>query len=294
MTHRPTDNAIVYLYNKLTPDKVLDVSAMTENGKGIKTITAPRTNKSRKYLVEGLRIVSNNLEGYVRAINALGPEYYGYIERFRRIFDDAEQEYTNRVLYMLNELTPGKVLDVSAMTEDGKGIKTIIAPRTNKSRKYCVDGLSIVSTNLQGYERAIRALGPQYYEYIERFRIIFENAEHVHTTLRTTLVNPPPAIPLPQKVVDLTAPLSPPQVAIPTVPLSPPRVTIPGAMYSPPSFPLTQTALRSIFPLGRIIEVTIPVSPTQAKLNAFPQVPIPQATVPNIPRLPGIIPIVPQ
>ena len=224
----------------------------------------------------------------------------------------AHRPTDNPIIYLYNKLTPDKVLDVSAMTEHGKGIVTITAPKTTRSKKYFVEGLRIVSTNPESYERAIYALGPEYYNYIERFRTIFENAERDDTTLRTTLINPPPAIPLPQQLVNLTAPLSPqrvliprvslspPRVRIPTVPLSPPRVTIPGVAYLPPTIPLTHTALPIIIPLGQVTNVTIPISPTQAKCDiiapTLPTIvalgPMTERTIPQVPRI--IIPTIPQ
>lgn len=54
---------------KLAPGKVLDVSNMDLNtGKGVRTVTAPKTAKSGKYGSGRVPIISNDAERYVRAI----------------------------------------------------------------------------------------------------------------------------------------------------------------------------------------------------------------------------------
>jgi len=61
---------------ELPSDKVLDVSNMDmATGKGVRTITKPKSPKTGKHGASGVPIVSNNLERYVEAIRlAYGPE----------------------------------------------------------------------------------------------------------------------------------------------------------------------------------------------------------------------------
>lgn len=55
--------------NKLAPGKVLDVSNMDLNtGRGVRTVTAPKTERSGKYSSGKIPIISNNIDKYIRAL----------------------------------------------------------------------------------------------------------------------------------------------------------------------------------------------------------------------------------
>lgn len=73
----------------------------------------------------------------------------------------------------ISGLKPGKVLDVSNMTEDGDKVKPIDVPG-EKSKKYGVEGLQIVSSNFENFERAVNSLPDDKYpnkaQYIEAYR----------------------------------------------------------------------------------------------------------------------------
>ena len=70
----------------------------------------------------------------------------------------------------LSSLPVGDTLDVSNLTRDGKGVRTIKAGKTLGAR-IIVDPLPIASSTLGGYQIAIEMLGPQYSQFLEPFRI---------------------------------------------------------------------------------------------------------------------------
>ncbi|CAH6420787.1 Hypothetical protein HVR_LOCUS1291 [uncultured virus] len=64
-----TGESLADKIKKLVAGKVLDVSNMDINtGKGVRTISAPKTAKSGKFGTGRVPIISNNLEKYIRAI----------------------------------------------------------------------------------------------------------------------------------------------------------------------------------------------------------------------------------
>ena len=71
--------------NNLPYGKVLDVSHMTDvNGTGTRVIEMPRTNRGGKHGIDGIPIVSNNLNNYIMAFRVV----YG---------PGAEQQYQNEL-----------------------------------------------------------------------------------------------------------------------------------------------------------------------------------------------------
>lgn len=67
---------------------------------------------------------------------------------------------------LIDRLPVGKVLDVSAMQNNGAGIRTIQKPVQGRTAYFSVEGLPIVSTNFENYSRAIQLLGPGYEQFL--------------------------------------------------------------------------------------------------------------------------------
>ena len=65
--------------------KVLDVSNMDANGKGIRAVNPP-TRRSGKIGVSGMPIISNNYPDYSAAMRLLGPEYQQYADEYARLY----------------------------------------------------------------------------------------------------------------------------------------------------------------------------------------------------------------
>lgn len=68
----------------LPQGKVLDVSKMSATGAGVKTVAKP-TERSKKLMVPGLNIVSDNEATFLQALQELGPQYQGYADQYRQL-----------------------------------------------------------------------------------------------------------------------------------------------------------------------------------------------------------------
>lgn len=78
--------SFVYKLNYLRSDQVIDVSKIDVTGSGWRTIPKPKTNKSTKKGIEGLPIVSDNIDSYRLAVNILGEKYNHYITAYTEKF----------------------------------------------------------------------------------------------------------------------------------------------------------------------------------------------------------------
>ena len=70
-----------FLSNPLAEERVLDVSRMSPNGVGIRSIYKPGSG-SRKKGVPGIKVVSSNRENYVTFMKMLGPKYMKYVDEY--------------------------------------------------------------------------------------------------------------------------------------------------------------------------------------------------------------------
>jgi len=70
-----------FLSNPLAEERVLDVSRMSLNGIGIRSILKP-VSASRKKGVPGIKVASSNRENYVTFMKMLGPKYIKYIDEY--------------------------------------------------------------------------------------------------------------------------------------------------------------------------------------------------------------------
>lgn len=72
--------------NNVKAGKVLDASTIRPDGTGINTIVEPPSGRSKKMMVGGLRLVSNDPQKYAQAIAMLPAEYAPYITEFNALW----------------------------------------------------------------------------------------------------------------------------------------------------------------------------------------------------------------
>lgn len=85
---------------ELPEGKVLDVSNMDELGKGARAAPFPKksSKKSKKVMIDGLNIMSDNVETYNYALNLLpggAEEYSDFLNKFRRALEYKDPKYDN-------------------------------------------------------------------------------------------------------------------------------------------------------------------------------------------------------
>ncbi len=178
----------------------------------------------------------------------------------------------------LSSLPVGDTLDVSNLTRDGKGVRTIKAGKTLGAR-IIVDPLPIASSTLGGYQIAIEMLGPQYSQFLEPFRIKiatpaipvvagiqFRPAQVVPIPPTAAPFQPIAPIPTPSATAPLVPGFAPglapristiaqPTLAIPTPSVAAPSVVAPT---SPPIRPLQPAVPGAGLPQLRQLQTIVP------------------------------------
>ena len=166
----------------------------------------------------------------------------------------------------VNNLAPGKVLDVSGMDSNtGKGVRAVANPKTAKSGKYGSGGIPIISNNLEKYIRALELV------YGADARTKYA-AEIAIVTKALTGVGKAPS-PRAGQNVAFPAPTRSPARAAPAAPTQSPRkgVAFATPTRSPPKVPGQNIAAAPVFTRASPGRAGAPVG-TQGG-GAFPALP---------------------
>ena len=149
--------------------------------------------------------------------------------------------YERLATFINTAAAKGQVVDVTNITAEGTGVRAIAPPKTAKSTRKGIEGLPIVSANLDAYTRATNILGAPYTPYAQQYAQQFP----------TQLTAAPPA------VIPITQPTMPfvPTITQPTVPFVP---TITGAPIAPAMNPQLRlaTAIETARKQGKVIDVS--------------------------------------
>ena len=186
----------------LTKQQVVDVSNINTDATGIRSISPPTTDRSLKKRIGYIPVVSNNYESYKYAMDLLGPEYSGYADKFLEYHGTGTpgqrvSQIMALPLHSVPQLSPprvnspsllfklrdmmthaqreGKVIDVSRLTPNGSGLRTILPPTENSSKKGFPHIVGIVSDNYPNYKFAMEILGNQYLPYADAYLSSFGN-----------------------------------------------------------------------------------------------------------------------
>lgn len=82
----PYAKLVTALNDAVRNNRVIDVSDLTADGKGVRTIPIPKTGKGTKRWVENFPVLSNNYATYQLAMQFLGPEYAVYSQRYLELY----------------------------------------------------------------------------------------------------------------------------------------------------------------------------------------------------------------
>lgn len=107
-----------------------------------------------------------------QTVTTVTPQVINNLPRLPRDFDDEDDEdeveelpiprAQARVITPLRDryfdLTPGRVLDVSNLTNDGRGARVIIRPLTQRNGKIGLPQYNLISNNYISYARALRLI----------------------------------------------------------------------------------------------------------------------------------------
>lgn len=275
--------------------KVIDVSEITDDGRGIRIVKKPGVKSTKKY-VEGVPVVSDNYNNYAFALEVLGRDFLPYANEFYRLYGEGRiekapksgsvyQAYAeergfaqprsprslsperNASLY---DILAGKyrkaederkVVDVSDMTADGRGIHIIKAPKGGSSRssKKQVEGVVVVSDNYNNYAAAMDILGADFVPYAAEYRRMYGMAK-----------NPSPGIPVRQESPKVPLGSVQPfrRKSVGRVPIEPLSSIPPFRRKTPPTLPLSSagrispravSATKVVTPVGSATRVITPV-----------------------------------
>lgn len=170
-------------YNKVidTPN-VVDVSDLTPEGKGFRTILAPKSAHNKRKQVENIPVVSDNYETYALAMQFLGAQFACYAEKYLMLYGKVENKTDNtikttkethpsiKLIETYNSvITAGKVIDVSDLQPDGRGFRTMPAPKTSRGKKKRVDNIPVISDNYETFALAMALLGPDFATYATKY-----------------------------------------------------------------------------------------------------------------------------
>lgn len=171
----PTISGNSLLRNKLSSLSVgtaLNVSNIRPDGHGTTIIKA---NQETNDLlgVDGLPIVSDNIDGYRRALNILIDEYVLLFNDGLNQLMSEEDKLRGKLEKRIDNLDSDYVLDVTNLQPNGTGAKVVQKPKTSKSTLKVIDELDIGSRSEQGLSNALRILGytgSDYDEFIKIYR----------------------------------------------------------------------------------------------------------------------------
>lgn len=162
MIHDKLTNAINLATNS---GKVVDISRMTPDGKGIKICQHPVIGVGNKIVVPKLSVASNNYANYKFVINILGPEYIIFLEYFRLIIGLPRQERQYHAQYyrLLLQIKEDPQYFIRLLSED----------------------LSVFIYELDKYRVIMNALSPDYKDnyYNLAIEIIDRNHEQIKEIL---------------------------------------------------------------------------------------------------------------
>jgi hypothetical protein len=170
------DKLLLRMEDAEASGKALDVSNLRDDGTGSRMTNYPTTDRSTKYHIEGLPIMSNNYDTYKFVIDILGPEYdnfsrayyNNYVRKSRSRSQDRSMSPSNTnlsdkfAMQLEKAEANGKVLDVSNVRDDGAGAKIVDYPKTDRSNKKHIEGLGIISDNYDAYKFVTDHLGNSY------------------------------------------------------------------------------------------------------------------------------------
>ena len=176
-------------------------------------------------------------------------------------------------------MRPEKVLDVSAVTSDGKNIKFIPTPKTSRSTKKVVPGLPIASDNYNSYQFVVLTLNPSFFKYADEYLRLFGNLKSQHKdkiqlpTLQVNIQSPNPKVTVAQtpKRGPGRPPKNPPS----------PRTPIPISFFGLPKSPIIQSSP---------VPMSVPQQPPVPVASPTRQPPVPISTS----RLPVPLPVARQ
>jgi hypothetical protein len=192
--------------DELPEGQALDVSAMNPNGTGIRKVNMPP--KAGKYGTANVAIVSSDFDRYLMAIRMLADGERTYTEDLIYMAGLLGVSYTplgsetplstgpssftpvglipksvvapkrspakTNIEDRIRNLAPGKVLDVSAIKENGTNAHTIDQP-PGLSKKIGTDTLDIVSNNFDHYLMAIRMIPNGEQRYAGELQVMAEH-----------------------------------------------------------------------------------------------------------------------
>jgi hypothetical protein len=108
--------------------------------------------------------------------------------------------YTKLATVLNAAMAAGKVLDVSNLTADGKGTRTIPVPKSQKGTKKWVGNLPVVSNNYNSYALAMSILAsvnPEYNQYAQEYARLHGTGVFARTPKAQIAAGTGPTIPFP-------------------------------------------------------------------------------------------------
>lgn len=181
---------LINTYKKLQDgDKVIDVSTLGADGKGWHTIPFPKQKTSTRRYVPGIPVVSNNYPCYLRAMQFLGDEFLIHADKYMQLYGNLPPPpprpskpictYQSTTTTSKPTSSGGdkfvtayhalkdtcKVLDVSTLTTEGTGFRTVDQPKTDRGKRKKIDPVPIISNNYDTYLIAMQFLGPTYDQF---------------------------------------------------------------------------------------------------------------------------------
>lgn len=219
--------------------------------------------------------------------------------------------YAKLVTALNDAVKTGKVLDVSKLSADGKGSRTIPMPKSGKGTKKWVDNFPVLSNNYASYALAMQILGPEYAVYSQQYANLYGTGAYVrapktgvaakmpttafpvHMNTPAAVVIAPQAIKTPGRAKTPKGAKSPAVQQPAILQVTAQQVVVPQVTI--PVQPWAVTGMKVASPRMQMqaIQVTKPLSPP--RVTMIPTVPtVKVATPPRVPTVPLVKVATPQ
>lgn len=238
-------------------NKVVDISKLTNEGVGARRTDAPKPgSKSKLRQVGGTILYSNNTNSVTIAHNLL-PDYVSkdVAQSFFSGSLSGNQTRSVNLVQVLREAyekanKEGKVIDVSKLSDDGKGLKIVDKPKTDRGTKKMIGELAIISNNYENFKKTIDLLSSAYNQDLSQYADNFANT-YGTTKMQKVKGVKAPVVKTPNKGALAIAAWVPPSQVKPTSPrpVSPSRITVPvSTSVTQSRIPSPRTVVRTASP----------------------------------------------